>query len=145
MRLWDTPVPISNTMVKTQTADGTLLETARESRWMPLLNGGVAQLGEHLPCKQGVKSSNLSISIRNKRKSDFSVFQKEMYLENYILKYKTSNQISKKQTQTIETLNDCDATQSEADRDCEGDKLECPAQSTKKGQAKKSAGWMPWH
>ena len=27
------------------------------------LNGGVAQLGEHLPCKQGVKSSNLSISI----------------------------------------------------------------------------------
>ena len=26
------------------------------------LNGGVAQLGEHLPCKQGVKSSNLFIS-----------------------------------------------------------------------------------
>ena len=28
------------------------------------LYGGVAQLGEHLPCKQGVKSSNLSISIQ---------------------------------------------------------------------------------
>ena len=28
------------------------------------LYGGVAQLGEHLPCKQGVKSSNLSVSIR---------------------------------------------------------------------------------
>ena len=28
-------------------------------------NGGVAQLGEHLPCKQGVKSSNLSISRSN--------------------------------------------------------------------------------
>ena len=28
-----------------------------------LKNGGVAQLGEHLPCKQGVKSSNLSVSI----------------------------------------------------------------------------------
>ena len=27
------------------------------------IHGGVAQLGEHLPCKQGVKSSNLSISI----------------------------------------------------------------------------------
>ena len=27
------------------------------------LNGGVAQLGEHLPCKQGVKGSNPSISI----------------------------------------------------------------------------------
>ena len=36
MRLWDTPVPIPNTMVKTQAADGTLLETVRESRWMPL-------------------------------------------------------------------------------------------------------------
>ena len=35
MRLWDTPVPIPNTMVKTQAADDTLLETARESRWMP--------------------------------------------------------------------------------------------------------------
>ena len=31
------------------------------------LYGGVAQLGEHLPCKQGVKSSNLSISIRRKQ------------------------------------------------------------------------------
>ena len=27
-------------------------------------NGGVAQLGEHLPCKQGVKGSNPFISIR---------------------------------------------------------------------------------
>ena len=30
------------------------------------LYGGVAQLGEHLPCKQGVKSSNLSVSIEYK-------------------------------------------------------------------------------
>ena len=77
MRLGDTPVPIPNTMVKTQAADGTALETVWESRWLPelhkeyiylsdtsiYLDGGVAQLGEHLPCKQGVKSSNLSISI----------------------------------------------------------------------------------
>ena len=28
------------------------------------INGDVAQLGEHLPCKQGVKGSNPSISIR---------------------------------------------------------------------------------
>ena len=63
MRLGDTPVPIPNTMVKTQAADGTALETVWESRWLPDSNGGVAQLGEHLPCKQGVKSSNLSISI----------------------------------------------------------------------------------
>ena len=32
MRLRVTPVPIPNTMVKTQAADGTSLETVRESR-----------------------------------------------------------------------------------------------------------------
>ena len=37
MRLGDTPVPIPNTMVKTQAADGTMLETALESRWLPEL------------------------------------------------------------------------------------------------------------
>ena len=35
MRLGDTPVLIPNTTVKTQTADGTMLETAWESRWLP--------------------------------------------------------------------------------------------------------------
>ncbi len=35
MRLGDTPVPIPNTMVKPQAADGTMLETAWESRWLP--------------------------------------------------------------------------------------------------------------
>ena len=39
MRLGDTPVPIPNTMVKTQTADGTILETVWESRWLPDLWG----------------------------------------------------------------------------------------------------------
>ena len=46
--------------------------------------GGVAQLGEHLPCKQGVKSSNLSISTRQIHLAD-------LYLENRILKWKISN------------------------------------------------------
>ena len=36
MRLWVTPVPIPNTMVKTQAADDTMLETAWESRWVPV-------------------------------------------------------------------------------------------------------------
>ena len=35
---------------------------AEEQR--PRKDGGVAQLGEHLPCKQGVDSSNLFISTR---------------------------------------------------------------------------------
>ena len=35
MRYGDTPVLIPNTMVKTIAADGTMLETAWESRWLP--------------------------------------------------------------------------------------------------------------
>ena len=35
MRLGDTPVLIPNTMVKTLAADGTMLETVWESRWLP--------------------------------------------------------------------------------------------------------------
>ena len=35
MRLGETPVPIPNTMVKPQTADGTVLETIWESRRLP--------------------------------------------------------------------------------------------------------------
>ena len=43
-------------------------------------HGGVAQLGEHLPCKQGVKSSNLSVSTRPRKRGW------KLYLENRILK-----------------------------------------------------------
>ena len=65
MRAGVTPVPIPNTMVKTCTADGTTLETVWESRWPPASPlGDVAQLGEHLPCKQGVESSSLFVSIK---------------------------------------------------------------------------------
>ena len=35
MRLGETPVPIPNTTVKTQSADGTALETVWKSRWAP--------------------------------------------------------------------------------------------------------------
>ena len=66
MRFGETPVPIPNTMVKTKAADGTALETVWESRWLPAPYGDVAQLGEHLPCKQGVESSNLFISTYSK-------------------------------------------------------------------------------
>ena len=37
------------------------------------LNGGVAQLGEHLPCKQGVKGSNPFISTAEKNSADCSL------------------------------------------------------------------------
>ena len=80
MRFWETPVLIPNTMVKTEAADNTILVTVWESRWLPNYNGGVAQLGEHLPCKQGVKSSNLSVSIVDVIK----LLQSTLYLENFI-------------------------------------------------------------
>ena len=80
MRFWETPVLIPNTMVTTYTADDTILGTGWESRWLPNYNGGVAQLGEHLPCKQGVKSSNLSVSIVDVIK----LLQSTLYLENFI-------------------------------------------------------------
>ena len=35
MRFGDIPVLISNTMVKPKAADGTILETVWESRWVP--------------------------------------------------------------------------------------------------------------
>ena len=37
----------------------------REEGSSPVKAGGVAQLGEHLPCKQGVRSSILLISTRS--------------------------------------------------------------------------------
>ena len=42
-----------------------LYKTDARPEWVKI-HGGVAQLGEHLPCKQGVKSSNLFISTRGK-------------------------------------------------------------------------------
>ena len=65
MRVGETPVPIPNTMVKTDAADNTWLETAWEDRWLPD-HGGLAQLGERLPCKQEVTSSNLVFSTQAK-------------------------------------------------------------------------------
>ena len=73
------PVPIPNTEVKLCSGENTLRATAREDSSMLTpgkrqsspenlkkirdpTHGGVAQLGEHLPCKQGVKGSNPFIS-----------------------------------------------------------------------------------
>ena len=85
------PVPIPNTEVKLCSGEDTLRATVWENSSMLTRkaengagrksetvlvfpkdkrrksrsrNGGVAQLGEHLPCKQGVKSSNLFISTK---------------------------------------------------------------------------------
>ena len=53
-----TPVPIPNTEVKLLSADGSWDASPCESRTLPgLQNGGLAQLGEHLPYKQRVGGS----------------------------------------------------------------------------------------
>ena len=43
---------------------------------MPCSYGGVAQLGEHLPCKQGVRSSILLISTKGRRKTETTTVAK---------------------------------------------------------------------
>ena len=76
------PVPIPNTEVKLRSAEDTVLATVRENRSkptpkepsacsacfgkmvIPSMYGGVAQLGEHLLCKQGVMGSSPIISTK---------------------------------------------------------------------------------
>ena len=63
-------------------------------------NGGVAQLGEHLPCKQGVKSSNLSISIHQR-----NLMQKLGSVKTEtICTLKTSYRFDDKKNQKIQLL-----------------------------------------
>ena len=46
--------------------------------------GGVAQLGEHLPCKQGVMSSNLTVSIQFFTELICRIAVRFLFLENFI-------------------------------------------------------------
>ena len=54
----------------------------------PLVDGDVAQLGEHLPCKQGVVSSSLIISTADRIRTSHCLSVRESYLENRITKIK---------------------------------------------------------
>ena len=49
---------------------------------MPCSYGGVAQLGEHLPCKQGVKGSNpfISTSVPEKGRSKGKTREDQAYM-----------------------------------------------------------------
>ena len=62
-------------------------------------HGGVAQLGEHLPCKQGVMSSNLTISICT-LKTAYELIRKIIYM---ISQYKTSEDVILKGNEQRET------------------------------------------
>ena len=64
-----TPVPIPNTMVKTQAADGTALETVWESRWPPEIKKKQNQgdrksllRGVHIDTDEDLRGSELTRS-----------------------------------------------------------------------------------
>ena len=99
--------------------------------------GGVAQLGEHLPCKQGVKSSNLSISTGREagRLEDMtgerikSVSQ-DTYLENRILNENKYQDIRGRTERSVRIkLENKEAAK--AERDPRGATL-CTARSSRK-------------
>ena len=71
MRLGDTPVPIPNTTVKTQSADGTALETVWESRWAP----DQKENNRRKPDKISGLYQWLEILNMFKKKKDFLFFQ----------------------------------------------------------------------
>ena len=64
--MWETPVPIPNTMVKPQTADGTALETVWESRWPPNLKRKRQGLTETSETKGNRDSEEITGRIREK-------------------------------------------------------------------------------
>ena len=59
-----TPVPIPNTMVKTQAADGTALETVWESRWLPNLKKEKKRKLFYIDTDQGVRASLVNPTSR---------------------------------------------------------------------------------
>ena len=72
IRLRDTPVPIPNTMVKTQAADDTMLATVWESRWLPDYRGysSVGRAPALQAGGQGFESLYLQEAMRG-RSNDF--------------------------------------------------------------------------
>ena len=59
--MWETPVPIPNTTVKTQAADGTMLETAWESRRVP----GLQKINWFLPVIREFKDLSFLMTDKN--------------------------------------------------------------------------------
>ena len=84
MRLGVTPVPIPNTTVKTQAADGTTLVTAWESRWMPVL-WGCSSVGR-APALQAGGQEFESLHLHSVRKLAGCTL-KTAYIEKILIKY----------------------------------------------------------
>ena len=78
MRLGDTPVLIPNTMVKTQTADGTMLETAWESRRLP-----DPYVGKPTGSRKTYRSLKTEYRIKNSQREDIKENQSKHKLKMY--------------------------------------------------------------
>ena len=124
--------------------------------------GGVAQLGEHLPCKQGVKSSNLSISIhwRIQCKSWDIFFESANWRRSFeetsngsakqrlLVPWKLHTEIDKRFfIKTSEKINHNKTVKKFTRRVFETQDPVFQRYEIQliRGQARKSAGWMPWH
>ena len=93
-------------------------------------------MGEHLPCKQGVMSSNLTISTRYG-------FIPNMHIENFTLKEIIKKM--KERTIMLARVNVVGQT-SKMKQTCKAATLGSgKSEELDTGQADKSAGWMPWH
>ena len=73
MRLGETPVPIPNTTVKTQTADGTALETMWESRRAPDQEKN-RKYPDHIYSAQSVLDGSVSHARGEQKDRGFCVF-----------------------------------------------------------------------
>ena len=93
-------------------------------------------MGEHLPCKQGVRGSNPLISTVE------SIFHIRTLKTAYIIKNILILLI--KEHEEIETSKVTKVTEHETNQSRH--KIpDASYASDVDGQAKKSAGWMPWH
>ena len=80
--------------------------------WYKPANGGVAQLGEHLPCKQGVDSSILFVSTRLK-------YECESSSENLSFHIWTSRGKPKEDPERTLKIEQYDKTRKESYTQCE--------------------------
>ena len=132
-----------------------------------IIHGGVAQLGEHLPCKQGVMSSNLTISIGRSfichelRSSSDSLEHycatNVLHLENFIQRSDTESEARRRGRRRIMTSEKYNKPRRTKVQKRTGNRpgihkdAGYPGSPTlrtegkKRGQAEKSTGRMPWH
>ena len=107
------------------------------SIYFKVLYGGIAQLGEHLPCKQGVRSPNLLISTNDLTEiSDFVVGQVSFCFKSLICQ-KTAIDFLKVKNDLTRVI--------KVDKRIDIMNIENRITVYISGQETKGARRMPWH